>query len=159
VDTHGDVHVATTLDAATGKLLGTSSFPTTPPGYVSLHEWLWSFGTPERVGVESTGSYGAGLTRFLMAEGLKVVEVDRPDRTRAINQFKGLLVSAPDHVRECNQFKGLLVSAPDHVREWLRRLSFTAQLERARRLPDGHGDDVERETRWALKELARRTPS
>jgi len=142
VDTHGDVHVATTLDAATGKLLGTSSFPTTPPGYVSLHEWLWSFGTPERVGVESTGSYGAGLTRFLMAEGLKVVEVDRPDRTRAINQFKGLLVSAPDHVRE-----------------WLRRLSFTAQLERARRLPDGHGDDVERETRWALKELARRTPS
>jgi hypothetical protein len=34
------------------------------------------------VGVEGTGSYGAGLTRFLLAEGVRVVEVDRPNRQR-----------------------------------------------------------------------------
>lgn len=33
-------------------------------------------------GVEGTGSYGAGLTRHLHAEGVKVLEVDRPNRQR-----------------------------------------------------------------------------
>jgi transposase len=32
------------------------------------------------VGVEGTGSYGAGLARHLRATGLTVIEVDRPDR-------------------------------------------------------------------------------
>jgi transposase len=58
--------------------------------------------------------------------------------------------------RAINQFKALLVSAPEVVRDGLRDLSFTEQLARARRWPDGHGDDVERETCWSLKELARR---
>ncbi|GAA4229777.1 transposase [Streptosporangium album] len=31
-------------------------------------------------GVEGTGSYGAGLVRHLRAEGLVVIEVNRPDR-------------------------------------------------------------------------------
>ncbi len=33
-----------------------------------------------RVGVEGTGSYGAGLARYLRAAGVEVVEVDRPNR-------------------------------------------------------------------------------
>jgi len=37
---------------------------------------------PELVGVEGTGSYGAGLTRHLLAEGIAVLEVDRPNRQR-----------------------------------------------------------------------------
>ena len=37
-------------------------------------------GAVERVGVEGTGSYGAGLTRFLHAAGVTVVEVNRPNR-------------------------------------------------------------------------------
>jgi transposase len=36
----------------------------------------------ELVGVEGTGSYGAGLTRHLHGEGVRVVEVDRPNRQR-----------------------------------------------------------------------------
>jgi transposase len=35
----------------------------------------------ERIGVEGTGTYGAGLARFVRAYGLQVVEVDRPDRS------------------------------------------------------------------------------
>ena len=33
-----------------------------------------------RVGVEGTGSYGAGLARYLTAAGVEVVEVNRPNR-------------------------------------------------------------------------------
>jgi len=33
-----------------------------------------------QVGVEGTGSYGAGLARYLRANGVNLVEVDRPDR-------------------------------------------------------------------------------
>jgi len=45
-----------------GGLLGTKSFPTNPSGYAGLLAWLRSFGTVGLVGVEGTGSYGAGLT-------------------------------------------------------------------------------------------------
>jgi transposase len=40
--------------------------------------WLRSFGPVTVVGVESTGSYGANLTRFLHAAGVRVVEVNQP---------------------------------------------------------------------------------
>jgi transposase len=81
VDTHLDVHVAAALDER-GGLLGVEFFETTPAGYRALLDWLASHGTVELVGVEGTGSYGAGLTRFLQAAGLRVVEVDRPNRQR-----------------------------------------------------------------------------
>jgi len=79
VDTHLDVHVAAAVDA-NGGVLGVESFATTPAGYVELHGWLAGFGTVERVGVEGTGAYGAGLARHLRGEGVVVIEVDRPNR-------------------------------------------------------------------------------
>jgi hypothetical protein len=81
VDTHLDVHVAAALDER-GTLLGVESFATTAEGYKKLLGWLSDFGPVELVGVEGTGSYGAGLTRHLQAEGVRVVEVDRPNRQR-----------------------------------------------------------------------------
>ena len=79
VNTHLDVHVAAALDAI-GGLLGVESFPADGPGYRRLLAWLQSFGTVVLVGVEGTGSYGAGLTRHLHNNGMRVVEVDRPNR-------------------------------------------------------------------------------
>ena len=67
VDTHLDVHVAAALDER-GALLGVESFATTESGYKKLLGWLSDFGPVELVGVEGTGSYGAGLTRHLQAE-------------------------------------------------------------------------------------------
>jgi transposase len=81
VDTHLDVHVAAALDGR-GALLGVKSFDTTPAGYRALLGWLKGFGTIELVGVEGSGSYGAGLTRHLQQRGVRVVEVDRPNRQR-----------------------------------------------------------------------------
>lgn len=81
VDTHLDTHVAAALDER-GSLLGVESFDTTPAGYRRLLCWLQGFGEIERVGIEGTGSYGAGLTRFLHRHDIVVIEVDRPNRQR-----------------------------------------------------------------------------
>ena len=79
IDTHKDVHVAAALDGI-GTLLGTASFPTTASGYRALEHWLTRFGPVEAIGIEGTSSYGAGLTRHLVAAGLSVLEVNRPNR-------------------------------------------------------------------------------
>jgi len=81
IDTHLDVNVAAALDEK-GALLGVESFTTTPAGYRALLAWLQSFGHVTLVGVEGTGSYGAGLTRHLHEHKVTVVEVDRPNRQR-----------------------------------------------------------------------------
>ena len=79
VDTHKDVHVAAALDEL-GRLLGTGSFSTTMDGYRQLWRWLRSWGEVVAVGVEGTGSWGAGLARHLTAAGVDVREVMRPNR-------------------------------------------------------------------------------
>ena len=42
--------------------------------------WMRSFGDLQRVGVESTGSYGAGLLRFMQQAGIAVLEITTPDK-------------------------------------------------------------------------------
>ena len=79
VDTHADTHMAAALDPV-GGLLGVQEFPATAAGYGRLLEWLGGFGTVCLVGIEGTGSYGAGLARHMAAAGVRVVEVDRSDR-------------------------------------------------------------------------------
>jgi transposase len=79
VDTHADAHVAAALDPL-GGLLGVQEFPATAAGYARLLGWLGGFGTVCLVGIEGTGSYGAGLARHIAAAGIRVVEVDRSDR-------------------------------------------------------------------------------
>ncbi len=79
VDTHLDVHVAAVLDPV-GALLGTAPFPTTRRGYQDLLGWLQSFGPVAQVGIEGTGSYGAGLSKFFARAGITVLEVNRPNR-------------------------------------------------------------------------------
>jgi len=79
VDTHKDTHTAAVLDAA-GRLLGHRQFPTTSAGYALLLTWLRSHGELDKVGIEGTGAYGAGLAKHLQLAGVTLVEIDRPDR-------------------------------------------------------------------------------
>jgi transposase len=79
VDTHLDLNVAAALDGI-GGLLGVAEFPATLEGHRQMLGWLSGFGPVARVGVEGTGSYGAGLARFLRRAGVVIVEVDRPSR-------------------------------------------------------------------------------
>lgn len=79
VDTHGRTHHAAAIDTA-GRILATAEFDANSAGYRRLLSWLRSHGELASVGVEGTGSYGAGLCRYLLSEGVDVIEVDRPDR-------------------------------------------------------------------------------
>jgi transposase len=79
VDTHADVHVAAAVDQV-GRVLGTEQFPAAAAGYRAALAWLRGHGGLARVGVEGTGSYGAGLARYLAGQGVPVVEVIRPNR-------------------------------------------------------------------------------
>src|SRR6266478_5227639 len=78
-DTHAEQHVAAALDER-GRLLGTCTIPTTTSGFAELVRWASAYGELGQVGIEGTGSYGAGLARWLGARQIAVVEVDRPDR-------------------------------------------------------------------------------
>ncbi|MER6076566.1 transposase [Streptomyces sp. NPDC001817] len=79
IDTHTDLHQAAVIDGI-GRHLATEAFETTPDGYQRLLDWLRSHGEVLAVGIEGTGAYGAEIARFLTANGVTVVEVDRPDR-------------------------------------------------------------------------------
>ena len=79
VDTHAETHHAAVIDT-NGRHLADKQFPATRSGYAALLGFIASFGTVIRVGVEGTGSYGAGLSRHLRGAGLEVVEVIRPHR-------------------------------------------------------------------------------
>lgn len=84
VDTHEDLHVAAVVDSQ-DRVLGSESFPTTRHGYKQMLLWMRSFGELARIGVECTGTYGAGLLRYLQQAGITVLEVtaqDRSDRRR-----------------------------------------------------------------------------
>lgn len=78
VDTHKDLHVAAVVDEH-NRVLGSQCFPTTRHGYKQMLAWMCSFGQLRRVGVEATGTYGAGLLRYLQNAGVEVLEVTTPD--------------------------------------------------------------------------------
>ena len=74
VDTHRDEHVAVAIDCL-GARLGQRRLPTAPRDYESLHCWPSGLGEVVAFGIEGTGSYGAGLTRYLAGLGQTVIEV------------------------------------------------------------------------------------
>ena len=84
VDTHKDLHVAAVVDAQ-DRVIATESFSTTRAGYRAMLRWMRAHGDIARVGIECTGSYGAGLMRHLDAAGIEVLEVtagDKADRRK-----------------------------------------------------------------------------
>ena len=93
VDTHQDLHTAAVV-TPDGTPLGTGSFPTTRAGYRKLLAWMRSHGKLLRVGVESTGTYGAGLVRLLAREGVPVLEVTAPDPAARRGKGKDDMIDA-----------------------------------------------------------------
>jgi transposase len=79
VDTHKDLHVAAVVDEH-GHVLGSQCFATTRHGYKQMLAWMQSFGQLRRIGVEATGTYGAGLLRYMRSAGVEVLEVTAPDK-------------------------------------------------------------------------------
>jgi transposase len=79
VDTHSSTHHAVIISNV-GAVIGSEEFRANPAGYQSLFAWITKHGTIDRVGVEGTNAYGAGIARHLAGKGIAVVEVPRPDR-------------------------------------------------------------------------------
>src|SRR5688500_13727953 len=78
IDTHKDLHFAGVVDL-NGAVLGTRAFATTRQGNRALLKWMQNLGRIEKVCVEQTGSYGAGIVRQLALAGIPVVEVTGAD--------------------------------------------------------------------------------
>ena len=87
VDTHADAHVGVALDQV-GRRLGEVAVSNDEDGYRRLLRWASSFGELDCVGVEGSGSFGAGLSRFLRSGGVRVIEVDRLSRQHRRRQGK-----------------------------------------------------------------------
>lgn len=79
VDTHKHTHAAVALTGL-GARVAELTIQVGPAGYRELEAWARSLGVVRAFGVEGTGSYGAGLARFLREGGHVVHEVGRPDR-------------------------------------------------------------------------------
>jgi transposase len=119
VDTHKEVHVAVALDAL-GAQLDSREIATTPAGYRSLLSWAQELGVPA-FAVEGTGSYGAGLVRFLERAGLSVYECERPRRQER-RRGKSDLIDATLAARRLLGGEGLSFPRGGGRREDLRLL-------------------------------------
>jgi transposase len=98
VDTHKDVHAAAAISGA-GVHLATTTIPASSKGYGALEAWAKSMGAIQAFGIEGTGSYGAGLSRFLRERGHTVVEVNRPNRQLRYQHGKSDAVDAESAAR------------------------------------------------------------
>lgn len=98
VDTHKDAHAAVAISSL-GVQLSATTFPASSKGYQALETWATSLGDIRAIGIEGTGSYGAGLTRFLREQGHTVVEVNRPNRQLRYQKGKNDTVDAENAAR------------------------------------------------------------
>jgi transposase len=153
VDTHADIHVAVALDHL-GGMLGAIEIATTRAGCQQLLEWASQLGVVDRVGVEGTGSYGAGLFRWLRARGITVIEVDRPDRKLRRQRGKDDLTDAEGAARSVlsGQATGIPKSADGNV-EMIRALREGPQIGDARQ--DRHHQPAPRLGRVRPRRAAR----
>jgi transposase len=119
VDTHKDVHVAVALDVF-GTQLDSREIATTPAGYRSLLSWAQELGVPA-FAIEGTGSYGAGLVRFLERAGVSVYECERPRRQER-RRGKSDLLDAALAARKLLAGEGLSFPRGGGRREDLRLL-------------------------------------
>src|ERR687897_844610 len=119
VDTHKDLHVAVALDGL-GAQLDSREIATTPAGYRSLLSWAQELGVPA-FAIEGTGSYGAGLVRFLERTGLSVYACERPRRQER-RRGKSDLIDAALAARRLLGGEGLSFPRGGGRREDLRLL-------------------------------------
>jgi transposase len=100
VDTHKDTHTAVVVAAATGVVVGEVTVATDPSGLARLVAVVDTHGGERVWAVEGTGSYGAGLCRYLSSRGEMVVEVDRPRARRGRRRGKSDALDALEAARE-----------------------------------------------------------
>jgi transposase len=82
VDTHLDEHVLAVVASPSGAVVAKRSVRANARGYASALRFAVEAGSGARVwAIEGTGSYGAGLARYLASHGETVLETSRVPQT------------------------------------------------------------------------------
>jgi transposase len=100
VDTHKHTHTLAIVTAATGAVVNQATVAATTAGYQQLLALATQQPGQRIWAIESTGGYGAGLTRFLHASAEQVVELDRPKRAARRHGAKSDPLDATRAARE-----------------------------------------------------------
>jgi hypothetical protein len=96
VDPHGDSHALAVVHVVSGTVVFEATVVASSDGYAQALKLVDQHAPGRRAfAVEGTGSFGAGLTRFLTAQGERVLEVGRLRRERR----SGVKTDALDAVR------------------------------------------------------------
>jgi transposase len=83
VDPHRDTHALAIVEVRTGGVVFEGSVAASSGGYAAALELARQHAPGRRAfAVEGTGSFGAGLTRFLVGQDERVLEVGRLRRER-----------------------------------------------------------------------------
>lgn len=127
VDTHKTTHTASIINIQGGEL-GHATEQTSIFGYRRLFKFAGQTAPGKRVwAIESTGSYGSGLTTYLLEQGEEVAELDRPARPARRNGAKSDLLDATRAAREALARPHLTQPRRRGDREALRVLLRTRQ--------------------------------
>jgi len=88
VDTHRDAHALALIRCRDGVLVAEDELPANRAGYRAALRLGTHAGARRLWAIEGTGSYGAGLARYLAERGERVVEVERPAREGSRRRLK-----------------------------------------------------------------------
>jgi transposase len=123
VDTHRDEHVIAVLTVPAGAVVAGMTARANARGYRELLRVVERYG-PGRRGwaVEGTGSYGAGLARYLCARGEAMLEVSRTPRTERRLRGKDDCLDAVRTARAALAAETLALPRAGERREALRLL-------------------------------------
>ena len=141
MDTHQEKHVAVAIDRL-GTRLGELHAVATTYGYEKLERWSRELGEVHAFGIEGTGSYGAGVTRYMTRRGYRVIEVNRPDRSTRFRKGKSDPTDAEMAASSCAGGSG--VGHPEVGEgevEMIRMLKSTKDLSRQSSHPGPASDE------------------
>jgi len=136
VDTHKHTHVAAVVDEV-GRIVNTKTFQTSRGGIGDLEAWLSGHGHVAVIGVEGTGAYGLGLSRYLTESGHRVIEVNRPNRQLRRRRGKSDTVDAEAAARAAlNGEADTTPKTHDGIVESIRviRVAFTSSRDSRTRI-------------------------
>lgn len=129
VDTHKHSHTLGIVDSA-GAELSDITVPTDAFGYRRMLSWAdnHSSSADRRCwAIEGTGSFGAGLTTYLLEQGEWVVEIDRPARPARRNGAKSDILDAYRAAHEALARPHLAQPRQRGIREAIRVLLCTRE--------------------------------
>jgi hypothetical protein len=123
VDTHRDTITAAIVEAVTGAVVDHLQGRTSEPGYKRVYAFAVKHAPGRRLwAIEGTGSFGAGLTTYLLERGEQVAEIDRPARPARRNGAKSDDLDAVRAAREALSREHLAAPRARGEREAMRVL-------------------------------------